>query len=81
MITESDRISQAVESASMIWPELQGDRSALLKRILESGVVLVEQQAKDLVTAKRKAIETAAGSMEGIWPANWRSELRDEWPA
>jgi hypothetical protein len=81
MITESDRIADALASAERIWPELRSDRASLLKRILETGMQEVEKQAAALDPARLSAVAKSAGSLNGVWPTNWREELRDEWPA
>jgi hypothetical protein len=81
MITESDRIAEALEAASTIWPELESDRGLLLRKILETGAEAIEQQVRARNESRRTAVEKSAGSLDGVWPANWRDELRDEWPA
>jgi hypothetical protein len=81
MITESDRLTRALEDAGVLWPEANGDRGVLLRRILEAGMKTVEEEKNEREGARRTAIDIVAGSMAGVWPADWRSELRDEWPA
>ncbi len=81
MITESDRISDALASAEQIWPELQSDRGALLRRILETGIREIEKQAATANPARLNAIAKSAGLLDGVWPTNWREELSSEWPA
>lgn len=81
MITESDRISEALEAASTLWPDLGADRGLLLRRILETGAEAIEQQVMARNENRRLAVAKSAGSLDGVWPANWRDELRDEWPA
>ena len=81
MITESDRIAEALESAATLWPELGADRGLLLRKILETGAEAIEQQVRDRNESRRLAVAKSAGSLDGVWPANWRDELRDEWPA
>jgi hypothetical protein len=81
MITETDQISRALGNAAKVWPELSGQRTLLLRKLLEVGIQTVEMDL-DKDTAKRlAAIEKLSGSMDGVWPANWREELADDWPA
>lgn len=81
MITESDRIAEALKSAELLWPELRGDSSALLRKILETGMAEVQKSVATRAESRLGAISKAAGSLSGTWPSNWRDELRDEWPA
>jgi hypothetical protein len=81
MITETDRISEALDKAEALWPELEGDRAALLRKVIEAGVQGLEQESGQKKAMRLKQIEKVAGSMNDVWPSNWRKELRDEWPA
>lgn len=81
MITESDRLAKALDSAQSLWPEIQGDRGALLRRIIDAGVDVIERDRADQDNLRHTLISGLAGSMAGVWPAGWRDELRDEWPA
>jgi len=81
MITESDRLASALEVAAQLWPEAENDKGALLRRILETGIDAIEQQAAGRLRDRQAAIRRSAGAMTSVWPANWREELRDEWPA
>lgn len=81
MITESDRIADALSVAETIWPELAQDRAALLRKILETGIETLEARISDRGAARLAAVEQSAGLLTDVWPANWRAELRDEWPA
>ena len=81
MITESDRIAEALELAALKWPEHSEDRGALLRKILEIGLDSLSQSASQETSARLQQIAKAAGSMDGIWPKNWREELSQDWPA
>lgn len=81
MITESDRIAEALELAALKWPEHSGDRGALLRKILEIGLDSLTQSASQETNARLQQIDKAAGSMDGVWPKNWREELSQDWPA
>lgn len=81
MITETDRLSSALEVAAEVWPEIAGEKGLLLRRILERGIDEVEKAGQGRVASRRVAIETLAGSMTGVWPPGWRKQLRDESPA
>ena len=81
MITETDEISAAIGLAQLRWPELSGDKSKLLRKMLEhsAGAIAAEQAA--LRKQRLATIEQLAGSLENVWPENWRDEARAEWPA
>lgn len=81
MITETDRVSRALEFAATLRPELRGDKGALLRLVLERGIEQFEREREETLTKRREAIERVAGSMSAVWPANWRDNLRSEWPA
>ena len=81
MITESDRIAEALELAALKWPEHSGDKGALLRKILEIGLDSLTQSASQETSARLQQIAKAAGSMDGTWPKNWREELSQDWPA
>lgn len=80
MITESNRISAALDLADKLWPEAGGSRSELLRKILEIGISAVEDQLAHGRAERRDAIKSAAGSLSGTWPKNWREAARAEWP-
>ncbi|MCF8522278.1 MAG: hypothetical protein K9G08_00745 [Pontimonas sp.] len=81
MITETDALSAALERAAELWPEDARDRGRLLRRVLSAGIESVETAQSNRLATRRSAIEQAAGSLTGVWPADWRSSARDEWPA
>ncbi len=81
MITETDALAAALERAADLWPEDASDKGRLLRRVLSAGIESVETAQIKRLESRRSAIEQAAGSLTGVWPADWRSSARDEWPA
>ncbi len=81
MITETDEISGALTQAAKIWPELAGQRTLLLRKLLEVGIQTIEMDLEKNTAQRIAAVEKLAGSMDGVWPANWREELVEDWPA
>jgi hypothetical protein len=55
-------------------------RAELLRRLIAEAHTSIDARVNDRVEAKRKAILEGAGKLSGVWPANWREELRDDWP-
>jgi len=80
MITESDALAKAIDNAARLWPELADERAELLRRLLDRGIESVEAEQNERLEARRKAVMEVAGSLSGIWPENWREELRSGWP-
>jgi hypothetical protein len=81
MITETESLSAALERAAELWPEDASDKGRLLRRVLSAGIESVETAQSNRLATRRAAIEQAAGSLSGVWPEDWRSSARDEWPA
>ena len=80
MITETDEISEALAHAERLWPELQGQRSQLLRRILELGTQQLLKTTNHAASERTVLVQNLAGSLNGLWPTNWREELADDWP-
>lgn len=81
MITETDRLSSALEVAAEVWPDAAGEKGLLLRRILERGIDEVEKEGHARLAGRHHTLDDLAGSMTGVWPPGWREQLRDEWPA
>ena len=80
MITESDRLASALEMAAELWPEANGEKGVLLRRLLDAGIENVERKMASREQVRHDAISNVAGIFTGVWPTGWREELRDEWP-
>ena len=80
MITESDALAKAIDDAARLWPEVKDERAELLRRLIDRGIESVEAEFNGQIKARRKAVMEVAGSLSGIWPANWREEMRAGWP-
>lgn len=80
MITESDALAKAIDDAARIWPDAKDERAELLRRLIDRGIESVESEASEKLETRRQAIKNVAGSLSGIWPENWREEMRAEWP-
>lgn len=80
MITETDQLAEALDVASELWPDEQGERAALLRRLIAAGIETVENTVATAREERIRTIREAAGKLTGVWPTNWRDELLDEWP-
>lgn len=79
MITESDELGSALDIAAGRWPELAGNRSKLLRKILEVGIDSLASSSEKAKKSRLGHINKIAGSMSGTWPANWKEELSADW--
>jgi hypothetical protein len=80
MITETDQISQGLSKAAKQWPELAEQRTLLLRKIIEAGLQAIENEESERTQSRLASVKKMAGSMDGIWPTNWREELAEDWP-
>jgi hypothetical protein len=81
MLTETEPVLRALAAAEQTWPELKGDKPALLKNLIAAGTKSIEGTAQAARNKRLDQITAVAGSMPETWPRNWRADLLDEWPA
>jgi hypothetical protein len=79
-ITETVDIAQAVDDAAACWPELAGNRAALLRRLVAVGHRAVRGEVDERLAGRRAAIGQLAGSLPGVFPEDAASALKAEWP-
>jgi hypothetical protein len=77
-LTETDELAAALNDAALAWPELRGDRGALLRKLVEAGRSAV--QGGDSGGGVRALIAQASGAATGAYPRDARAELLAEWP-
>lgn len=75
MVTETDDIAEALDAAALAWPEIRGDRAALLRKLIEAGRAAVHVDG-----GVHALVGGAAGAATGAYPRGARAELLDEWP-
>lgn len=75
MVTETDDIAEALDDAALAWPELRGDRGALLRKLVEAGHASVHVDG-----GVHALIAKAAGAATGAYPRGARADLLGEWP-
>lgn len=75
MLTETDELAAALNDAAVAWPELRGDRGALLRKLVEAGRNSVRNG-----DGVRALLTEASGAATGAYPRNARAELLAEWP-
>ena len=71
-LTETDEIAAALNDAAVAWPELRGDRGALLRKLVEAGRKSVHGGGV------RALLAEASGAATGAYPRGARAELLAE---
>jgi hypothetical protein len=74
-LTETDELAAALNDAALAWPELRGDRGALLRKLVEAGRNSVRSGG-----GIRALLAEASGAATGAYPRGARAELLAEWP-
>jgi hypothetical protein len=77
-VTETDALARALEEVARTHPELEGDRNALFRRLVE------EATARYDGAARRDGVRAALARIEARdlnYPAGYLADLRAEWPA
>jgi hypothetical protein len=80
MITETDEVERAIDDAALAWPELGGDRGALLRRLIEQGADVARTAREERRRQRRQAIRESSGMLTGVYPPGAAQSLREEWP-
>lgn len=80
MITETDEVEAALDNAALAWPELQGERGALLRKLIAEGAEVAHALRAARLAQRRAAIRETSGMFTGVWPADVVQQMRDEWP-
>jgi hypothetical protein len=74
-LTETDELAGALDDAALAWPELRGDRGALLRKLVEVGRASVHVDG-----GVHTLISGSAGAATGAYPRDARATLLSEWP-
>ena len=80
MVTETDRLRYALDVAARLYPECGGNRSALLRRLLDQGIDSVLEHESVIVDSRVGSLEELSRQMTDVWPEGWRNERLAEWP-
>lgn len=81
LITESDRVAQALDDAARRWPADSRNRAKLLLHLVEEGHRAVVGQQESEVRERRNAVARTSGALTGVYGEGYLDELRDDWPA
>jgi hypothetical protein len=81
VITETDKVTRALDDAAVRWPEDRHSRSKLLMHLLEEGHRAVVGEREHHAEARRDAIARTGGALTGAYSRDYLSQLREDWPA
>jgi len=79
-ITETEDISNALEIAGAVWPELADKPGALLRQLIIVGLNSLAHDRAAADQTRRQALEESAGALAGVFGPDFLSELREDWP-
>jgi hypothetical protein len=78
LITESDRVSQALDDAAKRWPD-EKSRARLLVRLAEEGHRAVAAELQKAIRDRQAAIRRTSGKLTGAYGADYLARLREDW--
>lgn len=81
MITETDSVARALDTAAEHWPEARRNRARLLVRLVEEGGRAVAQREAEELAQRREAIARTSGALTGLYGPGYLADLRHDWPA
>jgi hypothetical protein len=79
-ITETDDISNALEIARKVWPDIADKPGALLRQLIVVGTHSIAHEHAAAEQTRRQALEATAGALAGVFGPNYLNELRVDWP-
>ncbi len=81
MVTETDRVAQALDIAAEHWPAERNSRGRLLLRLIEEGRRALHDQPERIAATRRGAVADTSGALTGVYPENYLTQLREDWAA
>ncbi|MBA3619532.1 MAG: hypothetical protein M3467_09320 [Actinomycetota bacterium] len=81
VITETERVAQALDAAAKRWPAASANRTELLRRLVDEGHRSVIELQERHLAARRDAVARTSGAFTGVYGPNYLAELREDWPA
>jgi hypothetical protein len=80
VITETDRIAEALDAAARRWPADAHNRARLLVLLVEEGMAVIGQDRERRRAARAEAVRETAGVLPGVYGPRYLEELREDWP-
>lgn len=79
LVTETDRLAQALDAAALRWPGLS--RPKLLVRLALEADASAGRARVDERHRRLDAIRRHSGSLTGVYGPYYLDQLREDWPA
>lgn len=80
MVTETDRLAEAIAVSGQLWPDPDHDREAPLRRVIQRDIDAVESESHNRLKNRPAAIRPSAGIFSGAYPSDGRETLRGDGP-
>jgi hypothetical protein len=80
VVTETDKVAEALDDAARRWPAEGGNRAKLLLRLLEEGHRSVVGHQESRRRDRREAVARTSGTLAGSYGENYLDSLREDWP-
>jgi hypothetical protein len=80
VITETDPVARALDDAAVRWPADRASRAKLLMRLVEEGHRALLEERRQLVFARREAINRTSGALTESYGPGYLKKLREDWP-
>ena len=79
MVTETDELAAALDSAALRYPGLT--RAQLLARLALEGQRVAQRAQEDRRRQRLDALRANSGALTGAYGEHYLERLRQEWPA
>jgi hypothetical protein len=80
VITESDRIAEALDAAAKRWPADANNRARLLLHLVEEGFRAIDEDHERRQATWAEKVRQTAGVLPGVYGLRYLEELREDWP-
>lgn len=77
-VTETEELAAALDEAATRWPQLS--RGQLITRLALEGHRATVVRQREYHDGRLGALQRHAGALTGIYPANHRAGLLEDWP-
>ena len=80
-ITETEDITDALQLAATVWPELVDKPGTLLRRLILAGRNALAHDSDAGKLTRTESIEATSGALAGVFGPSYLKELREaDWP-
>ena len=80
MITETDDVARALETAAKRWPEDRERPAKLLRRLVQAGSDGIRDESAQATSARLRAIKETDGALTGAYEPDYLQRIREDWP-